>query len=70
MSKYDLVGVDGNAFAVIAYVNKALQREGLAHLKSEFQTKATSGDYDNLLTEAMDYVERANEAAEAKENEE
>ena len=70
MSKYDLVGVDGNAFAIMGYVANALRREGLGSLKNEFYTKAQSGDYDNVVATALEYIEKANEAAEAKENEE
>ena len=70
MSKYDLEGVDGNAFAIMGYVANALRREGLGGLKAEFYAKAQSGHYDNLVATAMEYVDKANEAAEAKENEE
>ena len=70
MSKYDLEGVDGNAFAIMGYVANALRREGLGSLKAEFYENAQAGDYDNLVAVAMEYVDKANEAAEAKENEE
>lgn len=61
--KYDLVGVDGNAFAVMGYTAKALRREGLSSLINEMRTKAMSGDYNNLLMVCMEYIDRANEKA-------
>lgn len=64
MSKYDLVGVDGNAYAIMGYVSRALKVEGLRDLVDEYHTKATSGDYNNLICVSMDYLEKANEKAE------
>jgi hypothetical protein len=63
MPKYDLVGVNSNAFSVLNYVCKALRREGLSHLVQEYQQKATLGDYDLLIVESIDYLEKANEKA-------
>ena len=62
--KYDLVGVDGNAFSVMGYVAKALKREGLRDKVDEMRKKAMSGDYNHLLTTCMDYLDMANKAAE------
>lgn len=62
--KYDLVGVDGNAFSVMGYVAKALKREGLRDKIDEMRKKAMSGDYDHLLITCMDYLDMANKAAE------
>lgn len=61
--KYDLVGVDGNAFSVMGYTSKALKREGLSNLVDEMYERATSGDYDNLLRVCMEYIDKANEKA-------
>lgn len=66
MAKYNLVGQDGNAFALMGYTANALKREGLDDLVSEMRTKATSGDYSNLICVCADYVEKAN--AKAVEN--
>jgi hypothetical protein len=52
-----LVGEDGNAFAILGKVSKALRNNGHADLAKEFQKEAMSGDYDHLLCTAMDYVE-------------
>ena len=39
-TKYDLVGVDGNAFAVMGYTARALSREGLSGLVSQMRKEA------------------------------
>ena len=64
--KYDLVGVDGNAFSVMGYVAKALKREGLRDKVDEMRKKAMSGDYNHLLITCMDYLDMANKAAAEK----
>jgi hypothetical protein len=53
-----LVGADGNAFAILGMVGKALRRAGID--KSEidaFYAEATRGDYDDLLATCMRWVE-------------
>ena len=52
-----LVGTDGNAFAIIGRVKKALRQGGHPELAEEFQSEAMSGDYDNLLQTCFKYVE-------------
>jgi len=53
-----LVGTDGNAFAIIGNVSKALRRGGASMDDvKEFQDEATSGDYNNVLQTAMKWVE-------------
>lgn len=49
-----LVGSDGNAFALISKVAKALKRAGKEY--REFQDEAMSGDYDYLLQTCLKYV--------------
>ena len=61
--KYDLVGIDGNAYSVMGYTARALKREGLADQVDEMYKRATSGDYDNLLCVCMEYIDNANDAA-------
>jgi hypothetical protein len=63
MSKYDLVGIDGNAFSIMGYVSNALRREDLKDKIKEYQAKATSSDYDHLLAISIEYIDLANEAA-------
>lgn len=61
--KYTLIGVDGNAYAVMGYTARALKREGLYDLVDQMHKEAMSGDYDNLLMVCMKYVDMANEKA-------
>lgn len=64
MGKYNLVGVDGNAFSLMGYTARALKNEGLGNLSSEMQKRATSGDYYNLIAVCDEYVQMANKKAE------
>lgn len=63
MSKYNLVGVDSNAFSVLAYVKTALKREGLKDKIDDYMAEATSSDYDHLLAISIEYIDLANEKA-------
>ena len=63
--KYNLVGVDGNAFAIMTYVLKAMKECKIP--KGEqlyYQIKATSGDYENLLAISIEMIDKCNEIAE------
>lgn len=70
MAKYDLVGQDGNAFALMGYTARALKNEGLGNLVSEMQKRATSGDYNNLIRVCDEYIGMANLKAEVNEEDE
>ena len=59
--KCRLVGEDGNAFAIMGRVTRALKANGQSDLVAEYRAKATSGDYDNLLRVSMEYVEDVGE---------
>ena len=63
MAKYNLVGVDGNAFSIMGYTANALKKEGLKDKVKEMHEKATSGDYYNLIAVCDDYINMANEEA-------
>lgn len=64
MDKYCLVGVDGNAFAIMGYVLKAMKECKMSKEKqSDYQTKATSGDYNNLLYESQKIIDECNKIA-------
>lgn len=53
----ELIGNDGNAFAIMGAVRKALKKANVSNAEIEQYTKeSTSGDYDNLLRVAMDWV--------------
>lgn len=62
MSKYSLLGVDGNAFSVMGYVTKAMKREDKSEDEVKaFRDKAQSGDYNNLLSVSQKMVEKLND---------
>lgn len=52
-----LTGRDGNAFGVIGAVSEALRRDGVSREEINlFADEAMSGDYDNLLRTAQQWV--------------
>jgi hypothetical protein len=53
----ELVGRDGNAFAILGSVQEAMRRAGLGQAQiDEYLAEATAGDYDHLLRVTMTYV--------------
>jgi len=53
----DLIGVDGNAFAVIGFVQRKLREAGNSNeVIDAYRNAAMSGDYDHLLLVSMDYA--------------
>ena len=64
MPKYnitvELVGHDGNAFAIMGRVRSALKKAGATEEElTQYSNESMSGDYDNLLRVAMQWVEVA-----------
>ncbi len=52
-----LVGNDGNAFAIMGAVQKALKSAGVAREElNEYFNESTSGDYDHVIQTAMAWV--------------
>jgi len=52
-----LVGTDGNAFALISVVRKALKKAGVSKEEiTEFFDEATNDDYNHLLRTCMAWV--------------
>jgi len=61
MPKYDvkvqLSGNDGNAFAIMGAVKSALKKAGASKEEMDkYVSDSMSGDYDNLLRVAMEWV--------------
>ena len=62
MSKYpeievQLSGNDGNAFAIMGVVRRALKQADVSKDEvAEYTKQSMSGDYDNLLRVAMSWV--------------
>lgn len=62
MEKYCLVGVDGNAYAVMGYVGKAMKETGYTQEEIKaYYDKAMSSDYQNLLCVSVEQIEACNE---------
>lgn len=61
MAKYpdvsvQLLGQDGNAFAILGRAKKAIIKAGYgSDVVNQFRTEATSGDYDHLLRTVMEW---------------
>ena len=54
----ELVGEDGNAFAIMGRVQKALKRAGNdSEVVDSYLKQAMSGDYDHLLAVTLAFVE-------------
>lgn len=59
--QYSLVGIDGNAFAIMGYVVNSMQKCGFSKVEmDEYTQRAMSSDYNNLLCESMNMVEKCN----------
>jgi hypothetical protein len=50
----ELIGNDGNAFAIMGAVSKALRRAGID--PAPYLEEAKSGNYDHLLETTMSWV--------------
>jgi hypothetical protein len=53
----ELSGHDGNAFAIIGRVSKAIRRKYGKAEADAFVDEAMSGDYDNVLRTVMSWVD-------------
>ncbi len=54
----ELVGGDGNAFAIIGAVKKACRKAKIpSSVFEDYRKEAMSGDYDNLLRVTMEWFE-------------
>lgn len=65
--KYTLSGLDGNAFAILAYVRDAMFHERFTTKEiSEFTRLAMVSDYSNLICVSDKYVGMCNERHNAR----
>lgn len=61
--KYTLVGVDGNAFAVMGYVMRCMEKEGKSiEQREDYKKDATSSNYDHLLSVSVAMITKLNKA--------
>lgn len=59
--KYNLVGIDGNAYSIMGYVRKAMKAEGkTAEEMKAYTDDATSGEYNHLLAVSMEMIDELN----------
>lgn len=64
--KYNLVGIDGNAFSIIAYTSRAMKETGFTYDEiADYKRSAMKSDYDNLLYVSAQKIDEANERANA-----
>jgi hypothetical protein len=53
-----LIGHNGNAFAIMGRVKRALMQAGAdKEYTDKYLSEATSGNYDHLLVVSMEYVD-------------
>lgn len=57
--KCKLTGEDGNAFAIMGRVSRALKDAGHGDRVKEYTKEATLGDYDHLLQTSMKFLDDA-----------
>ena len=56
--KVELIGHDGNAFAIIGHVTRAMRKVGVHGAEIDlYIAEATAGDYDHLLATTTRWVE-------------
>lgn len=62
--KYSLVGINGNAYAIIAYVSRAM-REQKFHQRQidRYIARAKKKDYVHLISVSITYIDKCNKRA-------
>jgi len=62
--EYNLVGQDGNAFALMGYTSNAMKREGFTKEEiADVMANARMSDYDHLLCVLDEAIQKCNERA-------
>jgi len=62
MRAYTLVGVNGNAFSIMAYTARAMRAAKFSKEEIDrMHTEAKSGDYYNLIAVCDGYIDAVNE---------
>ena len=53
----ELTGKDGNAFAILGEVSRAMKQAGVSQeIRDQYWAEATGGDYNHLLRVTHQYV--------------
>lgn len=64
MEKYNLVGIDGNAFSVMGYVMNAMKSEGKTREEiNKYREDAMSDDYNHLLSVSVEMIDKLSQIA-------
>lgn len=59
---YSLVGIDGNAYSIMGYVQNAMKKEGKSREEIQAYLKdAQSSDYSHLLSVSHKMIEELND---------
>ena len=62
LSRRPLIGIDGNAFSVIAHVSAGLKEAGATREEVDaFRVEAMGGDYDQVLRAALEWTSSSSE---------
>lgn len=62
--RYNLVGIDGNAFSVIGYVTKAMREQKFSSSEITcYRNDAMSSDYMHLLSISIEMIDKCNSRA-------
>ena len=62
MAQYSLIGIDSNAFYILAYVAKAMKKENCSQQEIEnYRQDAESDDYQHLLFVSQEMINKLNE---------
>ena len=62
MKAFTLVGVDGNACAIMGYVYRAMRTANISQEEQEaYREDAMSSDYNHLLCVSLDMIDKVNE---------
>lgn len=68
--KYDLVGQDGNAYAIMGYTQRCMRAEKFTKEEIDAYLKeATSGDYNHLLATSYEFIDQCNNRFLARDKE-
>lgn len=70
MQRFDLVGVDGNAFSIMAYTRNAMKTAKFSREEIDNYAKdCMRGNYDELLARSIDIIDECNDRLGLKEAE-
>lgn len=62
MTKFDLVGVNSNAFSIMGYVRNAMRKSGFSQDEiNNYSNECMRGDYDDLLAKSFDMIDECND---------